>query len=74
MELNYHLLNKAVVWIDETAVNTLSDYYFAILLAAMFVNHLSSEFLKVAMANLRQILLSFFILFSITLPSHLLLP
>lgn len=74
MELNYHLLNKAVVWIDETAVNTLSDYYFAILLAAVFVNHLSAEFLKVAMANLRQILVSSFILFSITLPSHLLLP
>lgn len=74
MELNYHLLNKAVVWIDETAVNTLSDYYFGILLAAMFVNHLSAEFLKVAMANIRQILVSSFILFSITLPSHLLLP
>ena len=40
----------------------------------MFVNHLSAEFLKVAMANIRQILVSSFILFSITLPSHLLLP
>ena len=40
-----------------------SNYYFAILFAAKFGNCLSAEFLNLAMASLRQILVSSFLPF-----------
>lgn len=45
LELYYHPINKAVVGISETAVNAVSNDYFAILLAAKFANNMSAEFL-----------------------------